>query len=62
MFSGLMLQNKAIDNDTHFLLNSGRYVMEHGIPHVEPFTMHEGLLFFTVTLNVHPQEPGVNPG
>lgn len=45
MFSGLMLQNKAIDNDTHFLLNSGRYVMEHGIPYTEPFTIHEGLHF-----------------
>jgi len=28
-----------LDNDIWFLLNSGRYVLQHGIPFVEPFTM-----------------------
>lgn len=26
-------------------MNSGRYILEHGIPHIEPFTIHEGLHF-----------------
>lgn len=31
------------DADTYFLMNLGRYVLEHGFPHVDPFTIHEGL-------------------
>ena len=29
--------------DTYFVMNLGRYVLEHGIPHVDPFTIHENL-------------------
>ena len=29
--------------DTYFIINLGRYVLEHGIPHVDPFTIHENL-------------------
>ena len=42
---GAFFQRWALDPDAWFILNGGRYVMEHGIPHVEPFTMHEGLHF-----------------
>lgn len=34
-----------LDNDAWFLLNHGRYVFEHGIPHIDPFTIHEGFEF-----------------
>jgi hypothetical protein len=34
-----------LDNDIWFLLNSGRYVLQHGIPFAEPFTMHHQLSF-----------------
>ncbi len=34
-----------LDNDAYWIINSGRYVLENGIPHVEPFTIHEGLHF-----------------
>ena len=36
---------KELDNDIWFLLNSGRYVLANGIPHVEPFTIHQGWNF-----------------
>ncbi len=29
--------------DTHFVMNIGRYVLEHGIPYVDPFTIHENI-------------------
>ena len=38
----IMLQ---LNNDTWFLLNSGRYVLQHGIPTIEPFTMHQNFSF-----------------
>ena len=38
-------QKKVFDNDTWFILNHGRYVFEHGIPHIEPFTIHDNLKF-----------------
>ncbi len=34
-----------LDNDIWFLLNSGRYVLQHGIPFIEPFTMHSQMHF-----------------
>ncbi len=34
-----------IDNDSWFLLSHGRYVFEHGLPTIEPLTMHENLNF-----------------
>lgn len=36
---------KSLDNDIWFLLNHGRYVLANGIPHIEPFTIHEGFKF-----------------
>lgn len=29
--------------DTYFVMNLGRYILEHGFPHVDPFTVHENL-------------------
>lgn len=40
-----LLIRRILDNDTWFLLNSGRYVMEHGLPFTEPFSIHENLNF-----------------
>ena len=31
------------DADTRFVMNLGRYVLEHGFPHIDPFTIHENL-------------------
>lgn len=45
MFLGLLLIRRNLDNDIFFLLNSGRYVTEYGIPHIEPFTLHEQWYF-----------------
>ena len=45
MFFGALLQRWRPDNDLWFILNGGRYVMEQGIPHTEPFTVHAGLHF-----------------
>lgn len=39
------LKNYTLDNDTWFLLNHGRYVFQHGIPYIEPFTIHENFSF-----------------
>lgn len=36
---------RSLDNDIWFLLNHGRYVLESGIPHIEPFTIHQGFHF-----------------
>lgn len=44
-FVFICFSNKEPDNDIWFLLNNGRYVFEHGIPYVDPFTIHEGLSF-----------------
>lgn len=35
----------SFDNDFWFLVNSGKYIVNNGIPHIEPFTIHEGLTF-----------------
>lgn len=31
------------ESDTYFVMNLGRYILEHGFPHVDPFTIHENL-------------------
>ena len=41
----LMVLFRSLDNDIWWLLNSGRYVLQHGIPHIEPFTIHQGFHF-----------------
>lgn len=45
MFIGVVLVPYSLDNDVWFLLNGGRYVLAHGIPYIEPFTIHEGMHF-----------------
>lgn len=38
-----MLYKFVEEADTRFVVNLGRYILEHGFPHVDPFTVHEGL-------------------
>ncbi|MGM9539685.1 hypothetical protein [Anaerovibrio sp.] len=45
MFLGVVFLVGLVDNDAWFLMNSGRYVEAFGIPHIEPFTIHENLHF-----------------
>lgn len=45
LFIPCLLIRKGLDNDTWFLLNSGRYVMNHGIPSIEPFSIHQNMEF-----------------
>lgn len=45
LFIPCLLVTRGLDNDTWFLLNSGRYVMNNGIPHIEPFSIHENMEF-----------------
>ena len=40
---GVFIKKWTIDNDTWFILNCGRYVIDHGIPHIEFASMHEDL-------------------
>jgi hypothetical protein len=40
-----LLTNGKLNSDIWFILNSGRYVFKNGIPHIEPFTIHEGMSF-----------------
>ncbi len=39
----IFIANRHPTNDIWFLLNNGRYVLNHGIPSIDPFTIHEGL-------------------
>lgn len=39
------LVGNKLDNDIWFILNSGRYVINNGIPYIEPFTIHQGMAF-----------------
>lgn len=36
---------RGLDNDIWFLLAHGKYVVNYGIPTIEPFTIHEGFKF-----------------
>ena len=45
ILASLILLTRNLDNDIWFLLTHGRYVMEHGFPMIEPFTIHEGFKF-----------------
>jgi hypothetical protein len=40
---------RFLDNDTWFLLNSGRYIQNNGFTTIEPFSIHQ-LLFYFYTL------------
>lgn len=37
------LFNLIEEADTRFVMNLGRYILEHGFPHIDPFTVHENL-------------------
>lgn len=41
----LLLITSRFNNDGWFLLNSGRYVENFGIPHTEPFTIYKDIHF-----------------
>jgi len=45
LFLPCLVVGLELDNDIWFLLNSGRYVLQHGIPTIEPFTLHQGFSF-----------------
>ena len=39
----ICINNRLPDNDIWFLLNNGRYLINNGIPNIDPFTIHDGL-------------------
>lgn len=43
MITYFVLSIQMMDNDGWFILNNGRYILEHGIPHQNPFTWVEEL-------------------
>lgn len=45
IFIGSLFQFWNLNSDIWFILNSGRYVVENGIPYTEPLAMHEGLRY-----------------
>lgn len=45
MFLPCFVVGLTLDNDIWFLLTSGRYVLSHGIPTIEPFTLHQNFSF-----------------
>lgn len=45
LFIPCLFINLEFNSDTYWLVNSGRYVLQHGIAHIEPFTLHENLRF-----------------
>ncbi len=45
LFFPMLFQRWQLNTDVWFILKSGEYVMNNGIPHFEPLSMHEGLHF-----------------
>ncbi len=45
LFLPCLIITRVLDNDTWFLLNSGRYVINNGITHIEPFSIHQNMHF-----------------
>lgn len=45
VFLPCLILTLQLNNDLWFLLNSGRYVLQHGIPTIEPFTLHQNFSF-----------------
>lgn len=45
VMGALVVFANSYDNDVWFLMATGREIVEHGIPHVNPFAIHEGLGF-----------------
>ena len=44
-FLFIFLMPFKLDNDFWFLINTGKYIINNGIPHIEPFTIHSNLSF-----------------
>ncbi|MDP4180942.1 MAG: hypothetical protein Q8942_07605 [Bacillota bacterium] len=40
-----LLYAPSMENDTYWLINTGKYIMNNGLPTMEPFTIHSGLAF-----------------
>ena len=38
-----LIYNNKLDNDIWYLLAEGRYIVQHGLYHIDPLTFHEGL-------------------
>lgn len=45
LFAGGMVFARSYDNDVWFFLATGEYIVEHGIPYTNPFSIHEGMDF-----------------
>lgn len=39
----VVVRNKTLDNDIWYLLSEGRYILNNGLYHIDPLSMHEGL-------------------
>ncbi len=44
-FLFIFLMPFKLDNDFWFLINTGKYIINNGIPHIDPFTIHSNLSF-----------------
>lgn len=42
LFIPCILISQTVNSDLWFILNNGRYVLKNGIPHIDPFSMHQG--------------------
>ncbi len=45
IFAGVFFVRNDMGVDLWFMLNNGRYILAHGFPYTEPFTVHENLSF-----------------
>jgi hypothetical protein len=61
----LLTYQLAFQNDTYWLINTGKYILNNGLPSTEPFTIHQGLHFMaqqwltTIVFHVGYQKAGV---
>ena len=39
----VLIVSKVLDNDLWYLLSEGRYILNNGIYHIDPLSMHTGL-------------------
>ena len=44
-FIPILMDIFKLDNDFWFLINTGKYIINSGIPHIEPFTIHSNFSF-----------------
>ena len=45
LFIPCILISQTVNNDLWFILNNGRYVLNNGIPHFDPFSLHQNLAY-----------------